>query len=69
MINITGIDFFPILIYLLIYRKAQLFPDANTKTTMFYGQIYDEIPVITVRVSKNNTIVAFNDAKGEATYR
>lgn len=41
-----------------------MFPDANTPTTLFNGEMFSDIPVISVKVTKNNTILSFANAKG-----
>ncbi|KAG4078978.1 hypothetical protein HA402_001633 [Bradysia odoriphaga] len=48
----------------LFEQKVNVFPDANTNTAIFHGQMFNDIPIIHVRVSKNNTIMTFSDAKG-----
>ncbi|KAJ6636998.1 28S ribosomal protein S11, mitochondrial [Pseudolycoriella hygida] len=48
----------------LISAKQSIFPDGTTNTSAFNGQIFNDIPIIHVRVSKNNTIVCFTDAQG-----
>ncbi|XP_058059488.1 small ribosomal subunit protein uS11m isoform X2 [Anopheles bellator] len=48
----------------MINRKVNLFPDANTPSTLFNGVPFNEIPICNIRVSPNNTIISITDAKG-----
>ncbi|XP_052866345.1 28S ribosomal protein S11, mitochondrial isoform X2 [Anopheles cruzii] len=48
----------------MINRKVNLFPDANTPSTLFNGVPFNDIPICAIRVSPNNTIISITDAKG-----
>ncbi|KAH8359108.1 hypothetical protein KR093_004295 [Drosophila rubida] len=48
----------------LIDRKAKFFPDASTATQLFNGIPFNELPVVNIRVSPNNTIISVTDYKG-----
>ncbi|XP_058811407.1 small ribosomal subunit protein uS11m [Topomyia yanbarensis] len=48
----------------LMKKKVQLFPDANTPTTLFNGVPFNEIPICNIRVTPNNTVITICDAKG-----
>lgn len=50
--------------YSLFDRRANVFPDENTPTTLMYGIPFNEIPVCNIKVSPNNTIISITDAKG-----
>lgn len=47
-----------------IFRKANIFPDETTATTLFYGIPFNEIPIVNIKVSPNNTIISVTDTKG-----
>ncbi|XP_066973486.1 small ribosomal subunit protein uS11m [Macrobrachium rosenbergii] len=42
-----------------------MFPDENTPDLMFDGVRFADLPILHVKISKNNTIMALTDAKGE----
>ncbi|XP_068218495.1 uncharacterized protein mRpS11 [Palaemon carinicauda] len=42
-----------------------MFPDENTPDLLFDGVRFAELPILHVKVSKNNTIMTLTDAKGE----
>ncbi|XP_060646626.1 LOW QUALITY PROTEIN: small ribosomal subunit protein uS11m [Drosophila sulfurigaster albostrigata] len=48
----------------LIDRKAKFFPDASTATQLFNGIPFNELPIVNIRVSPNNTIISVTDYKG-----
>lgn len=48
----------------IYFRKANLFPDENTPTQLFNGVPFDQLPVINIKTSPNNTIISVTDAKG-----
>lgn len=48
----------------LMNRKAKFFPDASTATQLFNGIPFNELPVVNIRVSPNNTIISVTDYKG-----
>jgi len=48
-----------------INRKAKFFPDASTATELFNGIPFNELPVVNIRVSPNNTIISVTDYKGK----
>jgi small subunit ribosomal protein S11 len=48
----------------LINRKGNIFPDEDTPTTLFFGIPYNETPIVNIKVSSNNTIMTFSNAKG-----
>ncbi|KAK5648300.1 hypothetical protein RI129_003192 [Pyrocoelia pectoralis] len=45
-------------------QKADLFPDIDTPTKLFYGIPFKDIPICNIKVSPNNTILCLTDAKG-----
>lgn len=53
-------------IYILLtdYRKQKFFPDVSTPTELFDGTPFNELPICNIRVTHNNTIISFTDAKG-----
>lgn len=42
-----------------------MFPDRNTPDRLFNDVPFKELPICHIRVSKNNTIVAFSDFEGK----
>lgn len=42
-----------------------IFPDENTPTALFNGVPFKDIPIVHIRVSKNNTILSLTNPKGE----
>ncbi|CAO1428755.1 unnamed protein product [Diamesa tonsa] len=48
----------------MINKKANIFPDETTATTLFYGIPFNEIPIVNIKVSPNNTIISVTDTKG-----
>uniref|UniRef100_A0A8D8SM01 28S ribosomal protein S11, mitochondrial n=1 Tax=Cacopsylla melanoneura TaxID=428564 RepID=A0A8D8SM01_9HEMI len=52
----TGID--------RAHRRKDIFPDENTPDLIFDGLKFKDLPVLNIRVSKNNTILSLSDAKG-----
>uniref|UniRef100_A0A182Q474 28S ribosomal protein S11, mitochondrial n=1 Tax=Anopheles farauti TaxID=69004 RepID=A0A182Q474_9DIPT len=48
----------------MIEKKTNVFPDANTPTSLINGVPFNEIPICNIRVSPNNTIISITDAKG-----
>ena len=53
-----------LIIFFIIFRKANIFPDETTATTLFYGIPFNEIPIVNIKVSPNNTIISVTDMKG-----
>lgn len=51
---------------MLIYcsEKFQRFPDVNLPNRLFGETEFKDLPIIHIRVSKNNTIVSIVDGKG-----
>ncbi|KAL1494663.1 hypothetical protein ABEB36_010229 [Hypothenemus hampei] len=50
---------------LLSQDKHQIFPTCDSLTKLFNGVPFNQIPIINIRVSHNNTIINFTDAKGQ----
>lgn len=50
----------------MISRKVDVFPDIDTPTRLFDGVPFNQIPIIHIRTSKNNTIVCLTNDKGSA---
>lgn len=48
-----------------VLRKEDIYPDEDTPTTLFYGIPFNEIPIVNIRTSPNNTIINLTNAKGE----
>lgn len=46
------------------FRTGNIYPDENTPTTLFNGIPFNEIPIVNIKVSPNNTIMNITDAKG-----
>lgn len=46
-------------------RKFQLFPDENTPEALFNGVQFKDLPIVNIRVTKNNTILSLTNPKGE----
>uniref|UniRef100_A0A6A7FSN6 30S ribosomal protein S11-like n=1 Tax=Hirondellea gigas TaxID=1518452 RepID=A0A6A7FSN6_9CRUS len=44
----------------------QVFPDENTPELLFDGIRFDDLPIVHIRVSKNNTKFHLTDAKGKS---
>ncbi|GBM99350.1 28S ribosomal protein S11, mitochondrial [Araneus ventricosus] len=42
------------------------FPDENTPDTLFNGVRFADLPIVHIRVSKNNTIYMLTDSKGNS---
>ena len=47
------------------FRKGNIYPDASTPTTLFHGIPFNEIPIVNIKTSPNNTIINVTNAKGE----
>lgn len=48
----------------LIYDTQEIFPTADSMNKLFDGVPFKDLPVINIRVTHNNTILTFTDAKG-----
>lgn len=46
------------------HRRKDIFPNENTPNLIFDGLKFKDLPVISVRVTKNNTILSLADSKG-----
>lgn len=46
------------------HRRKDIFPDENTPNLIFDGLKFKDLPIVNIRVSKNNTILSLTDAKG-----
>ncbi|CAG9860488.1 unnamed protein product [Phyllotreta striolata] len=46
-------------------NKHELFPTAETPNKLFNGIPFKDIPIFHIKVSKNNTLIALTDAKGD----
>lgn len=49
----------------VVYRKGNIYPDEATPTTLFYGIPFNEIPIVNIKTSPNNTIINITNAKGD----
>lgn len=45
--------------------QFQLFPDETTPLTLFGGVPFQDIPIVNIRVTKNNTILSLTNSKGD----
>lgn len=45
--------------------RSYAFPDENTPSTLFDGVRFDELPIIHIKCSKNNTLFTTTDANGK----
>lgn len=52
----------------VFFRTDQIFPDKNTPNVLIDGVKFSEIPVCSVRVSKNNTIFSIADGQGKIIF-
>lgn len=48
-----------------VYRKFDIFPDAELPNRLFNGIPFKQLPIFNIRVSPNNTIVTLTDYKGK----
>lgn len=48
----------------LCFRQGNIYPEEETPTTLFYGIPFNEIPIVNIKVSPNNTIINITNAKG-----
>lgn len=48
-----------------IFRKPELFPDETLPDKIFNGTAFQELPIISIRTSKNNTIMSLTNAEGK----
>ncbi|XP_034933922.1 uncharacterized protein mRpS11 isoform X2 [Chelonus insularis] len=46
-----------------VISKSNLFPDMHTPNKLFNGIPFKDVPVVTIKVSKNNTIMTLRDSK------
>ncbi|KAI5709802.1 hypothetical protein M8J75_003403 [Diaphorina citri] len=46
------------------HRRKDIFPDENTPDLIFDGLKFKNLPIMNIRVTKNNTILSLSDAKG-----
>ncbi|CAG0882725.1 unnamed protein product [Darwinula stevensoni] len=49
-------------------RRGGMFPDEDTPTTLFDGVPFMQLPIIHIKVSKNNTLITCTDYKGKPHY-
>lgn len=49
----------------ICFRKGNIYPDENTPTSLFYGIPFNEIPIVNIKTSPNNTIMSLTNAKGD----
>ncbi|XP_067119450.1 small ribosomal subunit protein uS11 [Centruroides vittatus] len=45
--------------------RKSIFPDENTPNLIFGDTLYSELPIIYIKVTKNNTIMTLTDYKGK----
>ncbi|KAJ8973069.1 hypothetical protein NQ317_004406 [Molorchus minor] len=48
----------------ILHTRADTFPTLETPNKLFNGVPFMNIPIFNIRVSPNNTIISFTDAKG-----
>ncbi|XP_066140996.1 small ribosomal subunit protein uS11 [Euwallacea fornicatus] len=48
----------------ILHEKQQMFPTSDSANRLFDGVPFKNLPIVNVRVSHNNTIFNFTDAKG-----
>lgn len=45
-------------------ERFDIFPDERTPNRIFNGILYTELPIVNIKVTKNNTIMTLTDPKG-----
>lgn len=48
----------------LIQKRTDVFPDIDAPNKLFEGVPFNQIPIVNIKVSPNNTILNITDAKG-----
>ena len=52
----------------LFFRSICEFPDEDTPNRLFNGVPFKDIPILYIRVTKNNTHLTLADVKGKMAY-
>ena len=46
------------------FRKGNIFPDENTPNMLFQGVPFKDLPIVHIRVTKNNTVMSLTNSTG-----
>lgn len=53
---------------LVCFSRREMFPTEDTPNMLFKGIPFKDVPIVNIRVSKNNTIFSLSDGKTGMCY-